>query len=200
MADHPDFQSLPWARKLLLDADVRITVDIPKKSEGNMAPNRMFVKLLYRPGAINAHAKFWRPNNEPDALHHKEECYLLSLGPLIDGASGRAHGGFNGMVRKGWRIEFGVTQQRAEERRASISGIFRRATATTQGSEYDIGHGGIAQGRSGTIRESKRRGIPQLSNGKCRLSYQTFDPADQRRLQGSAYIGIAPRRNSCSLG
>ncbi|KAK0342850.1 hypothetical protein LTR91_010353 [Friedmanniomyces endolithicus] len=100
MADHPDFQALPWTQRLLASPNLTI---IPENNTEDMTPTAMFNTTLYRPGAITAHLSFSRPATAPDALHSgggsvNEQCMLLSLGHALDGKPGRAHGGFNSLV------------------------------------------------------------------------------------------------------
>ncbi|KAK1061723.1 hypothetical protein LTR12_007031 [Friedmanniomyces endolithicus] len=103
MADHPDFQALPWAARLLASPNLTI---IPEHNTEDMTPTAMFNTTLYRPGAITAHISFSRPATAPDALRGdggdsgsvNEQCMLLSVGHALDGKPGRAHGGFNSMV------------------------------------------------------------------------------------------------------
>ncbi|TKA82496.1 hypothetical protein B0A55_01242 [Friedmanniomyces simplex] len=98
MADHPDFQSLPWAKRLLSDPNLTIIPEVPETDRQGMAPNTMFNTILYQPGAINAHVSFRRPCTEPDAPRGDEQCMLLSVGHNVDGMVGRAHGGFNSLI------------------------------------------------------------------------------------------------------
>jgi len=84
MADHPDFQSLPWVRDLLADPNLTMV--------HNFAPNGMFHAVLYKPGAIEAHLPFSRPCREPNAPPGDEQCLLMSVGGNLDGMKGRAHG------------------------------------------------------------------------------------------------------------
>ncbi|KAK0269748.1 hypothetical protein LTR35_014640 [Friedmanniomyces endolithicus] len=100
MADHPDFQSLPWTQRLLASPNLTI---IPENNTEDIIPTTMFNTTLYRPGAISAHISFSRPATAPDALPGNggivnEQCMLLSLGHALDGKPGRAHGGFNSLV------------------------------------------------------------------------------------------------------
>ncbi|KAK5680252.1 hypothetical protein LTS10_007179 [Elasticomyces elasticus] len=98
MADHPDFQSLPWAQRLLQDPNLAFVHESPNSDRRVMAPNTMFKAVLYKPGAINAHVSFQRPCAEPDNSRGIEQCMLLSVGPHVDGKIGRAHGGFNSLI------------------------------------------------------------------------------------------------------
>ncbi|KAK0774457.1 hypothetical protein LTR91_018300 [Friedmanniomyces endolithicus] len=97
MADHPDFQALPWTQRLLASPNLTL---IPENNTEDMTPTAMFNTTLYRPGAISAHISFSRPSTAPDALPGgaDEQCMLLSLGHALDGKPGRAHGGFNSLV------------------------------------------------------------------------------------------------------
>ena len=97
MADHPDFQALPWTQRLLASPNLTL---IPENNTEDMTPTAMFNTTLYRPGAISAHISFSRPSTAPDALPGgaDERCMLLSLGHALDGKPGRAHGGFNSLV------------------------------------------------------------------------------------------------------
>lgn len=58
----------------------------------------MFQHTLYTDRGIRAHLSFRRRCNEPESIFPWEECFLLSIGDGVDGAKGRAHGGFNSLV------------------------------------------------------------------------------------------------------
>ena len=97
VASHPDFQ-LPWCKKLLEDRNLRWTVQVPRPYLGHTVTNTMFEKTLNGPDGIRAHLSFTRPSRQSDAIHGKEECWLMSIGHEIDGRRGRSHGGFNAVV------------------------------------------------------------------------------------------------------
>lgn len=91
---HQDFRA-SWIQKLLSDPDVQWTKQVPR---GENTSNAMFEKTLAGPDCIKAHLSFNRPTKEPDSIHDSEECFLMSLGSNVDGMTGRAHGGFDGLV------------------------------------------------------------------------------------------------------
>ena len=96
---HPDF-SLPWCQTLL-SSNINV-VEIPPRDPKSATPlgvsNSMFLRTLYTTHAIRAQINFQRPTAEPDAINPTEYCYLLSVGDGVDGARGRAHGGFNALI------------------------------------------------------------------------------------------------------
>lgn len=91
---HPDFQA-PWIQKLLSDPDIRWTKQVPRRDN---TTNNMFEKTLAAPDCIKAHLTFTRSSKEPDAIQPYEECFLMSIGDGVDGKTGRAHGGFDGLI------------------------------------------------------------------------------------------------------
>ncbi|KAK3055582.1 hypothetical protein LTR09_003502 [Extremus antarcticus] len=97
VAKHPDFQ-LPWIERLLANPQKEWTVQVPRPYLGGTVTNAMFERTLGTPDGIRAHLSFNRPSQEPDAINHLEECWLLSCGSDVDGRAGRAHGGFNTLV------------------------------------------------------------------------------------------------------
>lgn len=64
--------------------------------------NQLFSVTLSNPqsNALKSHIFIQRPCHEPTACVPSplEDVYLLSIGPGVDGAKGRAHGGFNSIV------------------------------------------------------------------------------------------------------
>lgn len=60
--------------------------------------NTMFEYTLYSDRGIRAHITFQRPCKEPDSILPMEQCFLISVGDGVDGATGRAHGGFNSLI------------------------------------------------------------------------------------------------------
>lgn len=116
--DHIDFDR-PWCSKLLTSPTTKIKECLPSAPDPNgpgaadNVTNAMFAQTLYNPGsdAIRAQINFTRPfaGETPDPrrkdgsgiekpITADEYCYLLSLGPGIDGLRGRAHGGFNALI------------------------------------------------------------------------------------------------------
>lgn len=93
---HPDFDK-PWCKKILDDPNIRWTRNshdvVPEK-----VSNSMFEQTLYTDRAIRAHLSFSRPCNELDSIRPIEDCFLISVGDGVDGATGRAHGGFNSLL------------------------------------------------------------------------------------------------------
>lgn len=113
----PDFKR-EWCQKILTDPSTAI---IDRHSSGSHAAqpetdnvmNAMFSRTLYNTesDAIRAQVSFTRPfagvppnprksseTESATSILPEEYCYLLSLGPGIDGLKGRAHGGFNALV------------------------------------------------------------------------------------------------------
>ncbi len=58
----------------------------------------MFQFSLNTNRGIRAFSAFQRPTKEPDSIFPWEDCFLLSVGDGVDGAPGRAHGGFNSLI------------------------------------------------------------------------------------------------------
>ncbi|CAK3790744.1 Hypothetical predicted protein [Lecanosticta acicola] len=100
---HPDFQ-LPWIQAILCNPTTKITPLVTsgsqRTSEENATRNNntMLNQTLTHPTGLRARITFQRPCTEPDSLTKREFCFLLSLGTGLDGASGRAHGGFSSLV------------------------------------------------------------------------------------------------------
>ncbi|KIW82780.1 hypothetical protein Z517_02023 [Fonsecaea pedrosoi CBS 271.37] len=99
---HADFD-IPWCKNLL-QSDI-FDVDIPYQHPYRNDPpfnkdlsNSMFRQTLYTADGIRAQINFKRRTAEPDSIIPWEYCCLLSLGPGIDGKTGRAHGGFNALL------------------------------------------------------------------------------------------------------
>merc|ERR1711939_1052927 len=97
MAEHPDFKS-PWCQHLLASpstSDIRDFAVAPQRRDTSHA---LFRQTLYNGKAIKAYVCFRRPGQNSNALGGVEECDLISVGPGVDGKSGRAHGGFSALV------------------------------------------------------------------------------------------------------
>ncbi|KAF2158841.1 hypothetical protein M409DRAFT_71460 [Zasmidium cellare ATCC 36951] len=92
---HPDFQ-LPWTQAILTDPETKIYM--PTSWQSNQVNNRFIAETLSSPTALKAHIFLRRPCAEPTSLSKTEDVYLLSIGPGLDGAAGRAHGGFNSLI------------------------------------------------------------------------------------------------------
>jgi acyl-coenzyme A thioesterase PaaI-like protein len=58
----------------------------------------MFQYTLNTDRGIRAFLSFRRWGKEPDSIFPWENCFLISIGDGVDGATGRAHGGFNSLV------------------------------------------------------------------------------------------------------
>lgn len=97
VASHPDFQ-LDWCKQLLSDPEITWTNSKRVARPQGSSHNAMFDSTLHGPNLIRAHLSLIRPCREPDAVYDTEECWLLSVGSDIDGAAGRAHGGFNMLI------------------------------------------------------------------------------------------------------
>ncbi len=99
VASHPDFNH-QWCRELLSNPDIKwsTTTDEKNASKPERVSNSMFEYTLYSDRGIRAHLSFRRPTKEPEAVDGWEACFLLSIGDGVDGMSGRAHGGFNGVI------------------------------------------------------------------------------------------------------
>ena len=94
---HPDF-NLPWCQAILRDPSIDVSSETPKRFQDKTVSNSMFRETLYTDRGIRAHLSLKRPCTEPDAVMGEENCFVLSVGPAIDGKTGRAHGGFNSLV------------------------------------------------------------------------------------------------------
>ncbi len=96
---HHDFR-LPWCTELLSSPGIRVDSEVGYKYKyrGQSVSNAMFERTLFTPSNIHARIGFQRPSREPDAVLGSEVGLLMSIGSGIDGAEGRAHGGFNSVV------------------------------------------------------------------------------------------------------
>lgn len=98
---HPDFQ-LPWTQAILNNPQTEIYM--PTSWSSTEVNNQMFGRTLSSPtaNALKAHIFLQRPCSEPSLYNPNsnpiEDVYLLSIGPGVDGATGRAHGGFNSLI------------------------------------------------------------------------------------------------------
>ncbi|KAI6814046.1 hypothetical protein KC332_g461 [Hortaea werneckii] len=97
MAEHPDFKS-PWCQQLLVSPSTTDIRDSAFDFQRDDTTNALFRQTLYNGKAVKAHISFRRPCQDPKALKGIEECNLISVGPGVDGKTGRAHGGFNALV------------------------------------------------------------------------------------------------------
>ncbi|KAJ9603117.1 hypothetical protein H2200_012412 [Cladophialophora chaetospira] len=95
MSLHPDFQSVP-CQKLLNGEDIKIleTHTGQLSDSEKTLVDSVFLQTFYRADGIRAQITFERVTSEPDAILRWEHCFLMSLGPGLDGKAGRAHGGF----------------------------------------------------------------------------------------------------------
>ena len=96
---HPDFR-LPWCTELLSSPGITLDSEagFKYKYRGQSVSNAIFERTLFTPSNIRAHIGFMRPSSEPDSVLGVEVGLLMSVGDGIDGAKGRAHGGFNSLV------------------------------------------------------------------------------------------------------
>ena len=88
-------------RHLLIDGILgkqKGTHDIKDEHGRARTTNTMFQYTLNTDRGVRAHVSFQRKCKEPDAIFDWECCFLLSIGDGVDGAEGRAHGGFNSLV------------------------------------------------------------------------------------------------------
>ncbi|KAI6879846.1 hypothetical protein KC318_g2319 [Hortaea werneckii] len=97
MAQHPDFRS-PWCQRLLASPSTTHVRDFAFDFQRDDTTNALFLQTLYNDKAVKAHISFRRPCQDPNALEGIEECNLISVGPGVDGKTGRAHGGFNALI------------------------------------------------------------------------------------------------------
>ncbi|KAK5165718.1 uncharacterized protein LTR77_008641 [Saxophila tyrrhenica] len=99
IAAHPDFTH-DWCKQLLANPDIRwnTVTDEKNASKPDKVSNTMFEYTLYSDRGIRSHLSFRRPSKEPEAVDGWEACFLLSIGDGVDGKTGRAHGGFNGVI------------------------------------------------------------------------------------------------------
>ena len=100
MRYHSDFDR-PWCQMILSDPNVewqKQTHELQAKEDGRPTTNTMFQRTLYTDSGIIGHLSFRRACSEPEAIFPWEECFLISVGDGIDGAQGRAHGGFNSLL------------------------------------------------------------------------------------------------------
>ena len=98
MKIHPDFD-IPWCKALLSSniSDVEITTELAVDATGKVM-NPMFNETLNTSSAVRAQLAFKRPSSEADSVRPWEYCCLFSVGPGVDGKTGRAHGGFNALI------------------------------------------------------------------------------------------------------
>lgn len=99
LRDHPDFNT-PWIQTLLDDPDTKLSRQTHEMNSDydERVSNNMFSQTLATERAVRAQLAFSRPTKEPDSIFPWEECFLFSIGHGVDGATGRAHGGFNSLV------------------------------------------------------------------------------------------------------
>ncbi|KAK6382222.1 hypothetical protein LTS17_004109 [Exophiala oligosperma] len=167
---HPDFSCLEWCKVLLSDpdienittpTDVTHTPTDPKWTDE--VSNSMFVETLYTPRAIRAQISFTRPRpkSEVDAVGPTvvdtvgasddgavEYCSLFSLGPGVDGKTGRAHGGLNALL----------LDQLTGGTAAAVSKTTAPATATmTVDYKNPISTPGVVFGRAWAVERSGRK-------------------------------------------
>ena len=101
MVNHPDFADKPWCKRVFKDPDlefIRHPNETTWKNKNGKATNTMFEYTLYSERGIRAHLSFRRRCKEADSILPWEECFLLSIGDGVDGAPGRAHGGFDSLI------------------------------------------------------------------------------------------------------
>ena len=94
---HPDFQ-ISWVQNLLSAPSVEIIRELPPHWTPEIVSNNMFNLSLAHSTGLRARLLFRRKSTEPDSISNTEYVYLLSIGTGLDGASGRAHGGFASLV------------------------------------------------------------------------------------------------------
>ena len=100
VASHPDFNH-EWCQEILSSPDIRWNTKTDERnatSDPDKVSNSMFEYTLYSERGIRAHLSFRRPSKEPEAIDGWEACFLISIGDGVDGKTGRAHGGFNGIL------------------------------------------------------------------------------------------------------
>lgn len=95
--NHPDFKNAPWVQSLLQDPDLQIQKEATA-ADDNAATNAFWNSTLSHETGMRARISFTRPCHEPDSVSKLERCYLISIGTDIDGATGRAHGGFSAVL------------------------------------------------------------------------------------------------------
>lgn len=97
VAAHPDLEQ-PWIKEILADPQIEWSPNTKNATQPDMVSNTMFEYTLYSDRGIRAHLSFRRPSKEPEAADGQEACFLISIGDGVDGKTGRAHGGFNGIL------------------------------------------------------------------------------------------------------
>ena len=176
---HPDFH-LPWVEAILASPSVTITevpTSQPKPPPTAAVSNAMFLQTLYHPTGIKFQLNFQRQTSEPDSIRPTEYCYLLSIGPGIDGKTGRAHGGFNALV----------LDQMLGSLASMVGGKGAPATATmTVDYVNPIDTPGVVLVRGWAIERSGRktwvRGTVEGEGGKvfCRGKALFVDPREEK--------------------
>jgi hypothetical protein len=98
MRYHTDFDR-PWCQAILKDPHVVHSKQTHEFAQNpGRVMNTMFQYSLYTDRGIRGHLSFRRPSKETESIYPWEECFLISVGDGVDGATGRAHGGFNSLL------------------------------------------------------------------------------------------------------
>lgn len=97
IAAHPDLDQ-PWIKSILADPQIEWNPNTKNATPADSVSNSMFEYTLYSDRGIRAHLSFRRPCREPESADGREACFLISIGDGVDGKTGRAHGGFNGVI------------------------------------------------------------------------------------------------------